>query len=82
MRVESSGEISIGDRVMVTSSRGSAAGTVRYLGEPGVRPGFWAGVKLENLLGLNDGTMAGPLHIDCPPIFDVLASIGKVSLPR
>lgn len=69
--------------MIVKNSRGSAAGTLLYLGVPGGRAGFWAGVKLDNPLGLDDGTMAGPLHVHYPPIFQVLASIEKVSLaPR
>ena len=72
--------IEVGSRVMVTSSRGSAAGTLlRYLSSTNDRAFIWAGVKLDNPLGLDDGTMAGPLHIDCPPIFQVLASFDKIS---
>lgn len=49
----------MGDRVIVSSSRGSKAGTLRYVGVTDFAPGVWAGVELDDPLGKNDGSVDG-----------------------
>lgn len=49
----------MGDRVIVSSSRGSKAGTLRYVGVTDFATGVWAGVELDDPLGKNDGSVDG-----------------------
>uniref|UniRef100_A0A1E1VZZ4 CAP-Gly domain-containing protein n=1 Tax=Pectinophora gossypiella TaxID=13191 RepID=A0A1E1VZZ4_PECGO len=53
------GELRLGDRVIVSSSRGSKAGTLKYVGVTDFAPGVWAGVELDDPLGKNDGSVEG-----------------------
>lgn len=53
------GDFRIGDRVIVSSSRGSKAGTLRYVGVTEFASGVWAGVELDDPLGKNDGSVDG-----------------------
>lgn len=53
------GELRLGDRVIVSSSRGSKAGTLRYVGVTEFAPGVWGGVELDDPLGKNDGSVDG-----------------------
>lgn len=53
------GELRLGDRVIVSSSRGSKAGTLKYVGVTEFAPGVWAGVELDDPLGKNDGSVDG-----------------------
>lgn len=53
------GDIRTGDRVIVSSSRGSKAGILRFVGPTDFAPGIWAGVELDDPLGKNDGSVDG-----------------------
>lgn len=53
----------MGDRVIVSSSRGSKAGTLRFVGNTDFAPGVWAGVELDDPLGKNDGSVDGKRYI-------------------
>lgn len=53
------GELRLGDRVIISSSRGSKAGTLRYVGVTDFASGVWAGVELDDPLGKNDGSVDG-----------------------
>lgn len=53
------GELRLGDRVIVSSSRGSKAGTLRFVGTTEFASGVWAGVELDDPLGKNDGSVDG-----------------------
>lgn len=54
----------MGDRVIVSSSRGSKAGTLRYVGVTDFATGVWAGVELDDPLGKNDGSVDGKRYND------------------
>lgn len=73
------GEVRVGDRVIVSSSRGSKAGTLRYVGVTDFATGIWAGVELDDPLGKNDGSVDGKRYFDCSPRFGLFAPISKVS---
>ncbi|CAH2086257.1 unnamed protein product [Euphydryas editha] len=73
------GDFRIGDRVIVSSSRGSKAGTLRYVGVTEFASGVWAGVELDDPLGKNDGSVDGKRYFDCAPRFGLFAPISKVS---
>ncbi|CAB3242482.1 unnamed protein product [Arctia plantaginis] len=73
------GEVRVGDRVIVSSSRGSKAGILRYVGATDFATGVWAGVELDDPLGKNDGSVDGKRYFDCSPRFGLFAPISKVS---
>ncbi|XP_047527817.1 restin homolog isoform X10 [Vanessa atalanta] len=73
------GDFRLGDRVIVSSSRGSKAGTLRYVGVTEFASGVWAGVELDDPLGKNDGSVDGKRYFNCAPRFGLFAPISKVS---
>ncbi|XP_013180475.1 PREDICTED: CAP-Gly domain-containing linker protein 2 isoform X4 [Papilio xuthus] len=73
------GELRLGDRVIVSSSRGSKAGILRYVGVTDFASGVWGGVELDDPLGKNDGSVDGKRYFECAPRFGLFAPISKVS---
>ncbi|XP_068629873.1 restin homolog isoform X2 [Battus philenor] len=73
------GDLRLGDRVIVSSSRGSKAGTLRYVGITEFASGVWGGVELDDPLGKNDGSVDGKRYFECAPRFGLFAPISKVS---
>ncbi|CAH2241227.1 jg3291 [Pararge aegeria aegeria] len=73
------GDLRLGDRVIVSSSRGSKAGTLRYVGVTEFASGVWGGVELDDPLGKNDGSVDGKRYFECAPRFGLFAPISKVS---
>ncbi|CAB0003410.1 unnamed protein product [Nesidiocoris tenuis] len=53
------GELKIGERVIVMSQQGSKAGVLRFKGPTSFAAGEWCGVELDDPLGKNDGTVEG-----------------------
>jgi CAP-Gly domain-containing linker protein 1 len=52
-------DLKLGERVIVMSSQGSKAGTLRYIGATEFAAGEWCGVELDDPLGKNDGSVEG-----------------------
>lgn len=52
-------DLKLGERVIVMSSQGSKAGTLRYIGSTEFAAGEWCGVELDDPLGKNDGSVEG-----------------------
>lgn len=77
--VQSIGDLRLGDRVIVTSSQGSKAGVLRYLGTAEFAVGQWAGVELDDPSGKNDGAVAGTRYFECQQHYGLFAPIHKVS---
>jgi len=77
--VQSIGNLRLGDRVIVTSSQGSKAGALRFLGTTEFAAGQWAGVELDDPLGKNDGAVAGTRYFECQPHYGLFAPVHKVS---
>lgn len=59
--------LSIGDRVIVSSGMGSRAGILQYVGETKFAPGNWCGVQLDEPSGKNDGTVDGIQYVKYHP---------------
>lgn len=58
----------IGDRCEVTVSQQPAKlGSVQFIGQTDFKPGVWIGVKYDEPLGKNDGSVGGKSYFDCPP---------------
>ena len=77
--VQSIGNLRLGERVIVTSSQGSKAGVLRFLGTTEFASGQWAGVELDDPLGKNDGAVAGTRYFDCQPFYGLFAPVHKVT---
>ena len=77
--VQSIGDLHLGDRVIVTSTQGSKAGTLRFLGNTEFATGQWAGVELDDPVGKNDGAVAGTRYFDCQAMYGLFAPVHKVS---
>ena len=66
--VERLEKITIGSRCKVTSSGYSTRlGTVMYKGELEGKKGLFVGVKFDEPLGVNDGSVNGKKYFDCGP---------------
>ncbi|XP_028400566.1 CAP-Gly domain-containing linker protein 1-like isoform X2 [Dendronephthya gigantea] len=65
----------VGDRVLVA---GSKSGVIEYLGETKFAKGLWAGVKLDEAGGKNDGSVAGVRYFDCEPSHGVFSKPNRL----
>lgn len=65
----SESNLSVGDRVIVSSGMGSRAGILKYVGETKFAPGNWCGVELDEPTGKNDGTIDGTTYVECTSSF-------------
>ena len=56
---------------------GGKRGEVRYVGKiPAIAPGWWVGVKYDEPVGKNDGSLKGRRYFKCAAVLmQVLASI-------
>eukprot|EP00164_Ancoracysta_twista_P000846 GFYU01001116.1.p1 GENE.GFYU01001116.1~~GFYU01001116.1.p1 ORF type:complete len:299 (+),score=94.15 GFYU01001116.1:109-897(+) len=65
---ESVAGMKVGDRC--ECHPGDRRGTVMYVGEvEGIAPGHWVGVKFDEPLGKNDGSVKGVKYFECPPSY-------------
>lgn len=49
--------LSVGDRIIVSSGLGSRPGILKYIGEAHFASGTWCGVQLDEPSGKNDGSV-------------------------
>ncbi|KAG8185026.1 hypothetical protein JTE90_017049 [Oedothorax gibbosus] len=64
------------DRVWVN---GSKPGVIKFLGKTDFAPGLWAGVLLDDLIGKNDGSVAGVKYFTCEPLRGIFARPSKLT---
>jgi tubulin-folding cofactor B len=58
----------VGDRCQVrVAGAPTRLAAVMYLGELDKKPGFFVGVKYDEPLGKNDGSVEGKRYFECPP---------------
>lgn len=73
------GRAQVGNRCQVNP--GGKRGTVQYLGKiPSIAPGWWVGVKYDEPVGKNDGSIKGLRFFDCPPNYGGFLRPDKVEV--
>lgn len=65
---EAAKAITVGSRCKVkVASAPPRRGKVMFLGKTNFKPGWWVGVKYDEPVGKNDGSVAGKRYFTCPP---------------
>lgn len=78
---EAAAAIHIGDRCEVQVSGAPVRrATVMYVGEMEGKAGLWVGVKYDEPLGKNDGTVEGKKYFECPPKYGGFTKVSNVTV--
>ncbi|XP_058061638.1 tubulin-folding cofactor B [Anopheles bellator] len=74
-------ETAVGARCRVTTKgHPTRLGTVLYKGELEGKPGLFFGVKFDEPLGVNDGSVNGKRYFDCPPKYGSFVALKAVEV--
>eukprot|EP00039_Didymoeca_costata_P001459 m.52711 g.52711 ORF g.52711 m.52711 type:complete len:240 (+) comp10812_c0_seq6:172-891(+) len=76
---EEAKSMSIGDRCEVTVG-GVKRGEIMYIGKPEFQKGWWIGVKYDEPLGKNDGSVQGVRYFQCPPKYGAFVRPANVKV--
>ncbi|KAJ3104726.1 hypothetical protein HDU97_008905 [Phlyctochytrium planicorne] len=83
---EEASKINVGDRCQVSPQGGEEEdslvkrGTVRFVGQTDVKPGYWVGIELDEPIGKHDGTVAGKSYFTCKPKFGIMVRPNRVEV--
>lgn len=58
---------------------GTKPGRIQYIGDTQFAPGEWAGVVLDEVIGKNDGSVAGVRYFQCEPKRGVFSRLTKLT---
>lgn len=64
------GDLKVGQTVQLNDDR---IGIVRFVGQTEFREGDWVGIKLEEAVGKNDGSVQGQRYFECEKNYGVFA---------
>ncbi|CAO3623177.1 unnamed protein product [Cunninghamella echinulata] len=80
---EAAKKIKVGDRCKVQQNEDGMVqrlGTVQFIGETQFQPGIWVGIKYDEPLGKNDGSVKGVRYFSCPLKYGVFVRPIKVTV--
>ena len=77
-QAEAAGKVAVGDRC---EAAGGRRGEVMFVGKvPELPLGWWVGVKYDEPVGKNDGSVKGQRAFQCPPKFGGFLRPDKVAV--
>ncbi len=72
----------VGDRCELSGDASSVSrrGSVQHLGTVDFQPGVWVGIRLDEPLGKNDGSVKGKKYFEAGQNYGVFAKPSKVNI--